>query len=120
MSSHTADEFSDVEWAAFWRSNERQIMTEESILTGTIRQHPWNDHAARVLPKMLERTETGTARVQVLDGGRRMPETVELCGFPRERWMAQGVRILAGDCWGPSPTWGIPPVGPTVEMVPII
>lgn len=114
---HTCDEFSETEWAAFWRSNERQIMTEhESVFSKTIRVHPWNDHTARLLPSLLETAPAGECAVQVLEGGRRSREPVELGELPRAHWMARAVRILAGDCWGPSPCWGVPPVEPALQL----
>lgn len=62
--AHTADEFSGAEWAAFWRSNERQIMNYTSIFKGTIRAHEWKaEYANYILGRQARLAPTGTLKV---------------------------------------------------------
>lgn len=62
---HTADDFSEHEWTAFWReNNERHVMSYTSIFKGTIRKHEWKgQYSNYILERQVELAPKGTLKV---------------------------------------------------------
>lgn len=72
MTTHTCDTFTDSEWAAFWRSEEKHIMTsrEPTIFTNTIRKHIWRDqYSNHIWNRQLELAPAGTIKVHTFEAG---------------------------------------------------
>lgn len=73
VTKHTASEFSDSEWARFWRENGKQVTNYTSIFKGTIRKHEWRDnpsrYAAIIFDRQIRRAAAGTIRVHEFERG---------------------------------------------------
>lgn len=106
---HTADEFSEHEWTAFWReNNERHVMTKhESIFKGTIRKLEFRDYGSYVVDSLgthfKDHAPAGTFKVRCVEGDTSYePTPVKLAfGWSPADAMLKALALYGGE-------WGIP------------
>lgn len=105
---HTAEEFSEHEWTAFWReNNERQIMNYTSIFKGTLRRTEYRDYGSFVVTSLgsrfIDLAPIGTFKVRVMDStvpnhtSHEPPPVALARGWLPENAMLQALTLYAPD-----------------------